>query len=235
METNVLKGYLQSLRVGKAVKCRNLAVVPLLGGLDAPPEYQTLDEALAAGTLAVSEVSAAGQVPELMVKNAGSRPVLMLDGEELVGAKQNRILNLTILVPAETTAFIPVSCVEQGRWRSVSAQFASGNYAPASLRSNKERTVRESLRATGAPVSDQGQVWDDVEATLHCVRASSPTMAMASAYRQREAELRRAAETLHLPEGACGAAAFVGRELVVVDLFGYQSTFRQVSRKLIAS
>jgi hypothetical protein len=28
----------------------------------------------------------------------GERPVLLLDGEELVGAKQNRVLNLSVLV-----------------------------------------------------------------------------------------------------------------------------------------
>jgi hypothetical protein len=32
------------------------------------------------------------------VLNKGNRPVLMLDGEELIGAKQNRIVNLSILV-----------------------------------------------------------------------------------------------------------------------------------------
>jgi hypothetical protein len=38
------------------------------------------------------------------------------DGEQLVGAKQNRILNMTVLVAAETEVTIPVSCVERGRW-----------------------------------------------------------------------------------------------------------------------
>jgi hypothetical protein len=40
----------------------------------------------------------------------------LLDGEELIGAKQNRALNLTILAPAKQVIVIPVSCVEAGRW-----------------------------------------------------------------------------------------------------------------------
>ena len=36
-------------------------------------------------------------MPELVVTNPLDEWVLLYDGEELVGAKQNRILNLTVL------------------------------------------------------------------------------------------------------------------------------------------
>jgi len=235
MIANITQSFLGQLRVADAIVCRNLTVVPILGGREEPPEYQTLDQALAAGTLAVTEVSAGGHVPELTVQNRGEQPVLLLDGEELVGAKQNRILNLTVLVPGQTKLIIAVSCVEQGRWRSMSTHFASGHYAPARLRNNKERSVRENLRARGAPVSDQGQVWNDVSQTLSFLHADSPTMAMADAYAKMESDLRSAAAAIQLPPGTCGMAAFVADELVVVDLFGYQATFREMSRKLIDS
>ena len=48
-----------------------------------------------------------------------------MDGEELLGAKQNRIVNLTILVAANSELTIPVSCVEAGRWRARSRAFTS--------------------------------------------------------------------------------------------------------------
>ena len=51
----------------------------------------------------------------------------MLDGEELIGAKQNRILNTTVLVAAHTEVTIPVSCVEQGRWGYRGRQFRPGD------------------------------------------------------------------------------------------------------------
>lgn len=235
MVASMMKSFLGQIRVGQPMQIQNLSLVPLLGGEEGPPEYHTLDEALTAGTLTVTEVSSDGHVPELAVQNAAVAPVLLVDGEELVGAKQNRILNLTLLVPGESKLTIPVSCVEQGRWRSMSAQFTSGHYAPVMLRSNKERSVRESLRATGAAMSDQGQVWDDVGETLCFSRAESPTMAMADAYQKMESDLRKAADSIDLPGDTCGLAAFVVDELVVVDLFGYQQTFRQMRRKLIDS
>ena len=48
-----------------------------------------------------------------------------MDGEELIGAKQNHTLNLSILVPAHASIDIPVSCVERGRWHHLSREFSS--------------------------------------------------------------------------------------------------------------
>lgn len=126
---------LQKLKVGTPQRCNGLSVFPLLD--DGPDEarYLTLDEALAAGLAHVTEVSDAGRVPELRFRNDGDRPVLLIDGDELVGAKQNRVLNPTILVPPHSEIVIPVSCVEYGRWTWRSRHFDTSNrtlYGPGS-------------------------------------------------------------------------------------------------------
>ena len=115
----------QHVSFGPVSAFQNLSIVPLLSPTEREVEYLTLDEALAGGWAQITEVSDAGQVSELKVVVKGDRPVLLVDGEELVGAKQNRVLNLTILVPAPSTTPIPVSCVESGRWQHRSAAFAS--------------------------------------------------------------------------------------------------------------
>jgi hypothetical protein len=41
-------------------------------------------------------------VPDLGVANLGDPPLLLLDDEQLVGVKENRILNMTVLVAAQS-------------------------------------------------------------------------------------------------------------------------------------
>jgi hypothetical protein len=49
-------------------------------------------------------------VPELKLVNLSPSKILILDGEELKGAKQNRIVNATFLIGPKSEVVIPVSC-----------------------------------------------------------------------------------------------------------------------------
>src|SRR6185295_16001610 len=94
---------LDSVQFGLLLQHENLAVLPLLAREPHEADYLTLDEALAQGVMQITEIGEAGSVPELRALNTAERPVLLTDGEELIGAKQNRVLNLTILVPSKRT------------------------------------------------------------------------------------------------------------------------------------
>ena len=62
-------------------------------------------------------------MPEVRANNCLDKPVLILAGEEIVGAQQNRVSNTTVFIEAQTEIIIPVSCTEKGRWSSVSEEF----------------------------------------------------------------------------------------------------------------
>ena len=104
---------LATLLTGEPVTHGALAVIPLLAPNLDDPDWLTLDdltppspprgEGRVRGETTrarITEVSEAGRVPFLQVANGADRPLLLLDGEELIGAKQNRILNTTVLVDA---------------------------------------------------------------------------------------------------------------------------------------
>jgi hypothetical protein len=172
---------LELVTLGTPVEYRGLSMTPLLGD-DAPAgEYLTLGEALDAGDVEITEISEDGRVPELRLKNRAVRPVLIVDGEELVGAKQNRVLNLSVLAGAQRHTIIPVSCVEAGRWRHATRQFSSSSRAHfASSRAAKVAEVSASLTSEGTRRSDQGAVWEAIAAKA-CPSARDLVAAVTSA------------------------------------------------------
>jgi hypothetical protein len=89
--------------VGEPVEHRGIVLAPLFPRSRSRSRYITLDEALGLG-FRTSEVSAQGSVPEVLVTNPTGANVIVCDGEQLVGAKQNRIVNVTVLVAAQQGA-----------------------------------------------------------------------------------------------------------------------------------
>lgn len=229
-----LRPFLDALAVGEAFGHLNLTLVPLKGDGNGGLGYILGADAIEAGTLAITEVSEGGSVPELLVKSTAETMVLLLDGEELVGAKQNRILNTSVLLPPKAETKIPVSCVEQGRWHHASRAFAIGGYSPSKLRARKSRDVGRSLRAEGVAMSDQSAVWDEVGHTLEAAAASSPTMAMHAAIEQQRDSLDGYVEALTYPAGACGAVVAINGRFAAVDLFDKPETLQRVWPRLVS-
>jgi hypothetical protein len=95
---------------------RGLHIVPILGSSHDLPDYRVLD-LQTLPQVRVTEIGEHGQVPTPRVQNTLETRLFLMDGQELVGAKQNRILNTDVMVPAGATLDIPVSCVEARRWR----------------------------------------------------------------------------------------------------------------------
>jgi hypothetical protein len=137
---------LPEIRVGDPVCHDALAVFPLFTEPHNGIPYVLSDEAIAAGTVTVTEVSEGGSVPNLLVDNQADILVLFLEGEEWRGAKQNRVLNTSVLVAAKSRTPIPVSCVEQGRWGYHSRHFASGSHSSSKLRHVLKKSVTRSAR-----------------------------------------------------------------------------------------
>ncbi len=224
------------LEIGTPVSSANLTMFPLLLPEESAPGYLTLDEALAAGLVSVTEVSESGSVPELLVRNRAKQSILILDGEELVGAKQNRIVNLTILVAAGSTLHIPVSCVEAGRWAHQSREFAAAGRAHyAAGRARKLEHVSYSMSACGTRDADQGEVWEDIEEKAHRLHVDSPTSAAAAMYDENRTTLDGFLEALEAVPRQAGALFTINGVVAGLDVFDSQATWRKSMRKLVES
>lgn len=226
---------LPHLHIGQPLTCNSLTIFPLYAEAAVPAEYQLADEAITASTLAVQEVGEASTVPELLVENMGDCRVLFLEGEELRGAKQNRILNTSILVAAHSKLKVPVSCVEQGRWRHTSKLFSSGKTrSPYSMHYKLKSSVTESLKREEGHRSDQSAVWEEVEKKQAAFGFCSPTAAMADTYEGLADKMTDYRENLKYPEGAVGVAVAVGPKVVCVDVFDKPTTCQKAWDRLLS-
>ena len=227
---------LTKLTVGSQITHQNLTMFALMNGGGIEADYITLDEAMLAGTVQITEVSEGGSVPELQFVNGGDKAVLLLDGEELVGAKQNRALNLTILVPPKSTIVIPVSCVEQGRWGYRGRGFKSSDKAQfAEGRARKAQSVSYCMASGHGRMSDQGDVWDSISEKMSRMEVNSPTMAMEDSYEQVRPRLNEFIGAFAAQDGQVGALFTINGEISGLDLFDSHDTISKLMPKLVGS
>lgn len=232
----VLQRFSTSLFVGRRRSYKNLTIYPLL--TKSPPNfsYLVLDEALQSKHVEITEVDDRGNVPELKISNRGGEHVLIVDGEELLGAKQNRIVNASFLIPPQREVHVPVSCVEQGRWQYNSSQFTTSQIIyTARARRQKCKSTTLSLRIKNSFATDQGQIWDTVSSYLTGSGTPSQTMAFNDFYKRRQHEVERYATFYAPQQDQVGHLVYINDRFAVMDSFSQPATLRKVFPKLMRS
>jgi hypothetical protein len=231
-----LSEQLQTIEVTQPQEMSGLQVFGLRWSGENGLSYVTLEEAIASKTLEVSEVSEGGSVPTLKVVNHDEKMVFLMAGEQLVGAKQNRVLNASIMVPAAAELPIPVSCVEAGRWRYRSPKFGSaGTMSHGMLRKMMSKHAYEGLRATGTPTSKQGEVWGEVGRKLCAVGSVSPSQELQQAYADHANRVNDFIGHLHVPEGCNGVLFVLAGKISGADVFDKPETLAKLWPKLVKS
>jgi hypothetical protein len=229
------RGPSDGLRLGSPLTAGGLTLVPIFR---AGPEleYITLAEAQKQQSAQVTELDHGGAVSALAVENTSGVPVLMIDGEIVIGLKQNRVLNITILVPPKTTLKVPVACVEAGRWRRTIGKARRADYSLSPrIRATKRRSVIQAARAFGKFTADQQAVWEEVAADLGSLGVLSETMAYSDIEKQRGSEIEDRLSQFQPATGQSGVLALVGGQPVALDLFDRPSTLTELWQGLVGS
>ena len=165
------------------------------------------------------------EVPTITVTNPGRRPTLLVEGETVTGGQQNRVLNVSVLVPAGATINVPVSCVEAGRWEGGRSRFERGRtFAPRRVRRVKNATVSESIRRGDSKRSDQGAVWGTIDFELNRLNVQSSTRALHASEMLLDADNRVGEAVQQLVEagplpGQCGIVIGHGKRIVSAEVF----------------
>jgi hypothetical protein len=212
---------------------KSLTLCPLILRSDAltsdEPGYVLVASALEGGSVQIDEVSEGGAVPHVRVINRGPQEVLFLFGEEIRGAKQNRIANASFLVAAHSELVIDVSCVERGRWgrRARGGFAASGEVVSSRMRSKMAAKVAASRRRGGRFEADQLEVWSEVEERLSHARTTSATDAYEDYIDSRKGELAELLSAFKPIARQVGFVALAGSEVLGLELLGRPEIFAE--------
>ncbi|MGE3316050.1 MAG: DUF6569 family protein [Planctomycetaceae bacterium] len=196
-------------------------------------EYLTLEQAIEQKLARVMEVTESGSVPQMTVINEAKLPLFLPDGTTLIGCKQNRVVNISILLAAQSVTKIPVSCVERGRWQRFSAEAQVGDFCDPELRSRMARSAGASLKASGEVRADQGEVWSHVDRMLHASNCPSETNSYSEAFRSSRESIDHSLEKLSCPDGAVGLAVVIAGKLASVDLFDKPETLQRFWKRIV--
>ena len=228
--------FLNHITLGTKQSYRNIAVFPLICDQEITTDYLLLDEALDSELIVITEVDEGGSVPELKVKNKSDKNLLILDGEELVGAKQNRIVNVTILIAAYASLTIPVSCVEQGRWSYQGRRFMSKERVmPSMMRMMKSVAVHDSLDACGKFNADQGEIWNMIDEKKERHKVDAPTSAMGAIYDHEQDITDDYMKHFTVKDNQVGILVMINNQVIGCDCFGKNDTLGKSFAKLIQS
>ncbi|HLL25299.1 MAG TPA: DUF6569 family protein [Kofleriaceae bacterium] len=228
------KDPLAGTRLLESIQVDSLTLTPIVA--TAPTSSKTdvlvLDEAMASNKVRIKEL-ASEDVNSLTFINKSQQPVFLLAGEVIIGGKQDRIIGMNTIIPANTTQTVPVFCVEHGRWDNSSKEFTSA-----------KALAHGRLRGK-ASFAAQGDVWSEVADKNERRKTKSSTDTYRQiAQQQTDGSLKtwqkRVDQALAKVPAAdranmIGYVVALNGKVATVDMFQSPTLFKKLESKLVTS
>ena len=205
---------------------KNIAVIPLKTR-KTYLDVLTLKKGLELELVKVKECETS-TVNTLIVENHSVTPLILIDGEEVVGGDQNRIVNSTILIAPKSEKKIPVSCTEKGRW-AYKSEFKQSNYiANYNTRRAKEYASRSNS-------SYQDVIWSSIDCLQVENEFYSPTSAMEESYENLKGNHEKIIREFEIINGQTGLLIMIDGEVKGFELFLNPEIYREFHEKILKS
>ncbi len=161
---------------------KNLKIIPIRRKAAAgiPPGGQQmvpLNEALKKGLVTVTErgTTSFENVHFLRFNTNSDKAIYISGGEVISGGRQDRmVVRDTILQPSSKDQYVPVMCVEEGRWSDKEKKFGYGNFANNSLRKVLDST------------HNQVSIWREVDRQLQTGGFKNSSLAYLSRFQDKK-------------------------------------------------
>jgi len=220
-----LENWIKDFEYGKEQTHKNLTFIPITTSKTCDFDFLTLKSALQDGLAEVKELENGASVPEVRVINRSDKHLIIFDGEHLIGAKQNRIVNKTIVINPFSEIDIPVSCTEEGRWHDVSEEFTKSDY-------NAPSSVRKAAKKKG---DSQSEVWEHVDSVLYYIKKKSPTSSLNEVYEDVGPKFDDYKQNVKPLDTQIGFFAFINGAFAGLDIIGDRKVFNDLYESLINS
>lgn len=209
---------------GQAYK--NIAAVPIKTPINYKFDILTLAKGLELGLVEIKELEHS-TVNTINVVNNAVTPLLLVDGEEIIGGDQNRIVNSTVLVAPQSEMKIPVNCTEHGRW-GFKHDFKHSNYMATS------RTRYAKALCSDAN-EQQRAVWRSIDVLEDSRGFSSPTQAMSESYDNVEKDLSEGIDSFKIIDGQTGVLIIVDGKIKGFEIFFNSEIYAKYHEKILKS
>jgi hypothetical protein len=227
--------WLKKLSLGEPQQLDPYTIYPVCVKAVGPdPHLLLTHQAIGAQVLEILE-KGEGDVQELDAFNKGDQPVVILEGDTLVGCKQNRVVARSVILGRGSKVAIPVGCMEQGRWAWRSGCFQSGTMRISpSVRSASTREVLEAKKSRMPRTSvDQSRLWDDVQCCLVEDSVATPTSDYHALIDEKGDEARERSRALERHPGQVGVLVMAEGTFLGLELTGHPETWGELADRTL--
>ena len=205
--------------------------IPVLSNEDKKANFITIDK----NNTNDFSLHETGRVNFLLVENLSNKPLLILNGEIFDGAKQDRVANETVLVPADSSLEIKVSCVEQGRWAYKTKSFSRGknmfNYHSKGVKDLHNNSAKHN-QPSG---SVQDNVWRSIQSKQTRMGVSSNTRSVNDTYMRFDEKLSHLRAEIKEEDNQIGLLVMIPGKYIGLDLFINKDIFDKYKDRLYKS
>ena len=211
-----------SIELLDSQKYENVEAIPIKSDFFGKKDFLTLKKGYEMNLVEIKELEHS-TVNTVSCKNDSVTPLILIDGDEITGAMQNRIINDTLLIPAKSTINIPVSCTAESR-----------TFKPSLYSANHSTRSRKS-RASYEERDYQGEVWDSISEFESRSNFKSMTSALNDSYENLKDKQNDYLSKFHIEDGQNGVIFIVNGEVKGLELFYNHSIYKQYHEKLCRS
>ncbi len=219
---------IKRLILGEPIFLRNMMIYPVKGdGANGNFEFNTIDNVVTANKASLYELDTP-DINKIIFDNKSNTPVLMLDGEEITGSMQNRIIAQSFIAESHSRNQIPVICAEEKRWEELGG-FKTGYCSYP--------RVRSILASSIIKKSDiQHRVWKEIDRKLTVTKTKSRTSSMHEIFDNLNDEVERYLEGFdELNHNTVGFIGIAGNQILGCDIFCSPEVYHKFEKKLLRS